>query len=63
MPFVSPSHDVEAGFSLGGPATDKDGRDAHFYYKIVIDSGVGMSVLCLFVFDFNCLIYSSCITS
>lgn len=22
----SPYHDVEAGFSLGGPATDKDGN-------------------------------------
>lgn len=35
----SPSQDVEAGFSLGGPATDKDGKDIVFHHIIKEKSG------------------------
>ena len=39
MLLGSPAQDVEAGFSLGGPATDKDGRDISFHQIIVSESG------------------------
>lgn len=59
----SPSQNVEAGFSLGGPAIDKDGRVMHFYHIIINKSGVRILWLFVIIIDFDYLIYSSCITS
>lgn len=63
MLLGSPFQDVEAGFSLGGPATDKDGRKINCHHITVNDRSVGMILLCLFIIDFDYFIYSSCITS
>ena len=58
----SPFQDVEAGFSLGGPATDKDGRSASCCHVTVNASSVRI-LLCLFIIDSDYFIHSSCITS
>lgn len=58
----SPSQDVEAGFSLGGPATDKYGR-----YMLSSHAGDAYSVVRVFslwefVIDHDYFIYPPCIT-
>lgn len=55
----APSQDLEAGFSLGGPATDRDGMQ----FILSHQSHWKSLLSCLLIIDFGHFTYSSCITS